>query len=169
LRQYGIAAVVGDNHAGAWPQERSAAHGISYRVSERTRSALYLELLPSINSGRIELLDNPQLINQICALERRIERSGRETLNHPDGGPTTTSPIASQAHRWKSWPALAARRRRAAFGSCFGRTRRALVWPRQYAAAARSPRRIVASRQSSFAVAGGFATAKAGDPSAFPP
>jgi hypothetical protein len=86
LRQYGISEVIGDNYAGAWPQERFAAHGISYRVSERARSALYLELLPSINSGRVELLDNPRLINQICALERRVERSGRETVNHPDGG-----------------------------------------------------------------------------------
>jgi hypothetical protein len=86
LRQYGIGEVTGDNYAGAWPQERFAAHGIFYRVSERARSALYLELLPSINSQRVELLDDPRLINQICALERRVERSGRETVNHPDGG-----------------------------------------------------------------------------------
>jgi hypothetical protein len=97
LRQYGISEVIGDNYGGAWPQERFIVHEIAYRVSEQTRSALYLEMLPLINSGRIELLDNPRLINQICALERRVERSGRESVNHPDGGHDDLSNAAAGA------------------------------------------------------------------------
>ena len=39
-----------------------------------------------INARRIELLDDPRLINQLCALERRTARSGRELIDHPPGG-----------------------------------------------------------------------------------
>jgi hypothetical protein len=31
------------------------------------------------------LLDNERLINQLCSLERRVARSGKDSVNHPDG------------------------------------------------------------------------------------
>ena len=40
-----------------------------------------------MNSGRAQLLDNPRLIAQLAALERRNTRaSGRELISHPPGG-----------------------------------------------------------------------------------
>jgi hypothetical protein len=41
--------------------------------------------LPLLNGGRIELLDNPRLISQLCALERRTARGGRDSIDHPPG------------------------------------------------------------------------------------
>ncbi len=38
-----------------------------------------------INSRRIELLDDARLINQLCALERRTARGGRDSIDHPPG------------------------------------------------------------------------------------
>jgi hypothetical protein len=42
-------------------------------------------LLPLLNSGRIELLDNPRLIMQLANLERRTARGGRDSIDHPIG------------------------------------------------------------------------------------
>ncbi len=39
-----------------------------------------------MNSARAELLDHKRSIAQICSLERRVARSGRESIDHPPGG-----------------------------------------------------------------------------------
>jgi hypothetical protein len=36
-----------------------------------------------INSGRIRLLDHQRLIGQLCSLERRTSRGGRDSIDHP--------------------------------------------------------------------------------------
>jgi hypothetical protein len=45
-----------------------------------------VDLLPLINSRRIELVDDARLLNQLCALERRTARGGRDSIDHPPGG-----------------------------------------------------------------------------------
>ena len=45
-----------------------------------------MDLLPLINSSRIELLDDARLINQLVGLERRTARGGRDFIDHPPGG-----------------------------------------------------------------------------------
>jgi hypothetical protein len=83
LASYGINEVTGDRFAGTWPQEQFRGHGIAYRFSERAKSQIYLEFLPILNAGRIELLDHPRLVAQICGLERRTVRgSGRDVIDH---------------------------------------------------------------------------------------
>jgi hypothetical protein len=47
---------------------------------------LYCDLLPLLNSKRVELLDNPRLAAQLVGLERRTVRSGRDTVDHTPGG-----------------------------------------------------------------------------------
>jgi hypothetical protein len=86
LKSYGVRRVRGDRYAGEWPRERFRAHGIAYEISEKPKSALYGELLPLLNSGRVDLLDNQRLLNQLCSLERRTARSGRDSIDHPPGG-----------------------------------------------------------------------------------
>jgi hypothetical protein len=46
---------------------------------------LYVELLPLLNSKRCDLLDDPRLINQLLGLERRVARSGKDSIDHPPG------------------------------------------------------------------------------------
>jgi hypothetical protein len=41
--------------------------------------------LPRLNAKTIRLLDHPRAINQICTLERRTMRGGRDTIDHPPG------------------------------------------------------------------------------------
>jgi hypothetical protein len=81
LKTYGIKKVVGDKYAGLWPRERFEVHGIVYEPSAKPKSDLYSELLPLINGARVELLDHPKLVTQICSLERRTARSGKDSID----------------------------------------------------------------------------------------
>ncbi len=86
LKAYGLATVTGDQYAKEWPVERFRAHGITYQASERTKGDIYINALPLLNSGKLGLLDNPRLISQLCGLERRTARGGRDSIDHPPGG-----------------------------------------------------------------------------------
>lgn len=84
LKGYGLATVTGDRYGGEWPRERFAAHGITYQVADAAKSDLYLALLPLLNSGQLDLLDEPRLVSQLSALERRTTRGrGRDAVDHP--------------------------------------------------------------------------------------
>jgi hypothetical protein len=85
-RRYGVAKIVGDRYAGEWPRARFAEHGIEFEQSARPKSDLYQDLLPLLNARRIELLDHPRLSAQLCGLERRTARSGRDSIDHAPGG-----------------------------------------------------------------------------------
>ena len=78
LRRYGVAKITGDKYAGEWPRARFSEHGVEFEQSARPKSDLYGDLLPLINAGRIELLDLPRLSAQLCGLERRTHRSGKD-------------------------------------------------------------------------------------------
>lgn len=83
LKTYGVRSVWGDRFAGEWPRERFRMHGIDYRVGVKPKSDLFRDLLPLLNSGGIELLDVPRLAAQLCSLERRTSRGGRDSIDHP--------------------------------------------------------------------------------------
>jgi len=85
LQRYDIKAVTGDRYAGRWPRDEFLKHGVRYDVSELDRSALYLEMLAAMNSGRVELPPDDALARQLAALERRAGR-GRDVIDHPPGG-----------------------------------------------------------------------------------
>jgi hypothetical protein len=87
LRSYRIHRVHGDRYAGEWPREQFKKRGIDYQVADRSKSDLYVEFLPLLNSKRVRLLDHPRSINQLCSLERRVTRTtGRNLIDHPVGG-----------------------------------------------------------------------------------
>ena len=92
LNAYGVSSVGGDRYAGEWPRERFREHGISYVPAEKPKSDLYRELLPMVNSGQVELLDHPRLLAQLCGLERRTARSGRDSIDH---APNTHDDVAN--------------------------------------------------------------------------
>jgi hypothetical protein len=86
LRRYGVSTVTGDHYAGLWPVQRFRENGVEFIQCARAKSALYQDLLPLLNAGRIELLDNPRLSAQLCGLERRTARSGKDSIDHVPGG-----------------------------------------------------------------------------------
>ncbi len=97
LRDYGLAEVTGDKYAAQWVVEAFAKEGIGYRQSERDRSALYLDALPLFTAGRVRLLDNARLVNQLASLERRTSRNGKDRVNHPPGGADDVANAAAGA------------------------------------------------------------------------
>jgi hypothetical protein len=86
LQAYGVRAVSGDRFGGEWPRERFRMYGIDYQVGVKPKSDLYRDLLPLLNSGGIELLDVPRLAAQLCGLERRVSRAGKDSIDHAPGG-----------------------------------------------------------------------------------
>jgi hypothetical protein len=85
-KSYRIAKVTGDRYAGEWPRERFAVHGISYEPAAKPKSDLYRDLLPAINSRKLDLLDHDRLVAQLCSLERRTARGGKDSIDHAPGG-----------------------------------------------------------------------------------
>jgi terminase large subunit-like protein len=85
LRSYHVLTAYGDRYGGEWPRERFSKHGLTYYSCDKAKSDLYLHLLPLLMSGRVDLLDNQRLINQLCGLERRTGRGGRDTVDHRSG------------------------------------------------------------------------------------
>jgi hypothetical protein len=86
LRRYRIREIEGDRYAAAWVAERFEKAGLRYRPAQKSKSDLYLELLPVVNSGTVELLDHQRLVEELCALERRTSRGGRDSIDHPPKG-----------------------------------------------------------------------------------
>jgi len=85
LRAYHITHVTGDRYAGEFPRELFRKAGIEYKLAELPKSDLYREMLPLLNSGRVQLLDHPRMLRQLVNLERRTARGGRDSIDHPRG------------------------------------------------------------------------------------
>jgi len=86
LRTYRVSEVWGDAYGGGWPREAFSKHGVTYRTSDLVRSAIYLECLAWLNSRRAMLLDHERLRHQLAGLERRVSRSGKDTVDHGPNG-----------------------------------------------------------------------------------
>jgi hypothetical protein len=56
------------------------------RPSTLPSSELYLELLPAITQGAVELLDSRRLVAQLAGLERRTRAGGKDLIAHYPGG-----------------------------------------------------------------------------------
>jgi hypothetical protein len=86
LRSYRISTLQGDRFAGQWPVEVWRRHGINYTVAQRTKSDIYRDALPRLNTGAVDLLDLPRLRYQLLGLERTTKRgTGKEVIDHAPG------------------------------------------------------------------------------------
>ena len=61
LKSYRVSRVTGDRYAGEFPRELFRKHGIAYELAKQTKSELFRDLLPLLNSGRIVLPRNDRL------------------------------------------------------------------------------------------------------------
>jgi terminase large subunit-like protein len=82
LKRYHIAQVTSDRYAAEWPREQFRKRGVEVKLTDMSKSELYLDLLPVLNSRRCDLLDNDAILGQLVALERRTARTGRDTIDH---------------------------------------------------------------------------------------
>ena len=86
LKSYRVTRVTGDRYAGEFPRELFRKHSIHYACAEKTKSDLFRDLLPLLNSGCLVMPKSDRLVNQICGLERRVSRSGKDSIDHGPGG-----------------------------------------------------------------------------------
>ncbi len=82
---YRVKHVTGDRWGGDFVQEQFKKRGIGYQPSDKTKSELYAELLPLINSQRVELPDIRRLKDELAGLERRTSRTGKDSIDHAPG------------------------------------------------------------------------------------
>jgi hypothetical protein len=92
LALYKVDQTTGDRYSAMWCSQAFEKRSIKYEDAEQNKSQLYLEMLPRINAKTIRLLDHPRAINQICLLERRTSRGGRDSIDHP---PNTHDDVAN--------------------------------------------------------------------------
>jgi hypothetical protein len=85
LKLYRVFRVEGDHYAGDWVRQPFKLNGVEYQVSKKRKSDIYLEFLPLLNAGRVEILDDRRLYNQLLMLERRVSRGGHESIDHSPG------------------------------------------------------------------------------------
>lgn len=86
LKDYRVFSVRGDRYAGEWPRERFGEHGVNYEPCDESKSDLYVAFLPQLMSQQTELLDDRQLIRQLCDLDRKTSRAGKDSIDHPPAG-----------------------------------------------------------------------------------
>lgn len=103
LRRYRVSEVTGDRYGAEWVAEAFRKADVQYKAAEKPKSDLYRELLPSINSGRVELLDHPKLLAQLVGLERRTARGGRDSIDHaPRGHDDIANVVAGLVHMMRA-------------------------------------------------------------------
>jgi hypothetical protein len=86
LKSYGIKEVFADRYAVGFVESELSRHGLTLQHNGKSRSDLYRELLPSLRSRRVRLLDNERAVSQFAALERRALPAGGERIDHPSHG-----------------------------------------------------------------------------------
>jgi hypothetical protein len=83
LDSYGVESVTGDHWGGLFV--RQPFEPIRYALSDLNKSAIYRDGLALLNSKRVQLLDHPRFVAQLCGLERRTARGGRDSIDHAPG------------------------------------------------------------------------------------
>ena len=85
LKTYRVTKITGDHWGGEFVRQPFRNAGILYEKSDRTKSVIYLESLAALNSEKLDLLDDQKMIVQICGLERRTARGGKDSIDHSPG------------------------------------------------------------------------------------
>jgi hypothetical protein len=85
LHSYRIALVYGDRYAGEFPREIFRRYGVVYACADKSKSDLFRDFLPLLNSGRVVLPRSDRLVGQLVGLERRTSRAGKDLIDHAPG------------------------------------------------------------------------------------
>ena len=85
MRRYRVSRCFGDRYAGNWPSEQFMKCQIHLEPCERSKSELYCDLLPAINSRAVRLLENDRLMMQLVGLERTTRGGGKDKVDHARG------------------------------------------------------------------------------------
>jgi hypothetical protein len=85
MRRYRVSRCFGDRYAGNWPSDAFMKCQIHLEPCERSKSELYVDLLPAVNSRAVRLLENERLMMQLVGLERTTRGGGKDKVDHARG------------------------------------------------------------------------------------
>ena len=86
MKSFGLFEVTADRYAGEWVTAAFQENRVTVRPSELSASEIYLNFLPLISNGTVELLDVKRLAGQLTGLERRARSGGKDQITHYAGG-----------------------------------------------------------------------------------
>lgn len=81
LKSYNIFLAKADSWASGLIIDSFLAHGVEVENIKQSKSILYNELSPILNSNKIRLLENEKLIAQIKSLDRKVHQGGRSSID----------------------------------------------------------------------------------------
>jgi phage terminase large subunit-like protein len=84
LKAWNLSRVTGDAYAGQTFRRDFEAEGITYVVSEQSKSEIYDAFEPKLNAGEVELLDHPKLTEQLLTLVLRGSKIDHLPGDHDD-------------------------------------------------------------------------------------
>lgn len=93
LREYRCSSVTGDRYAGETFRTQFEQAGISYRLSDKTRSELYEALEPLLNARAVVLLDAAVLEQQLLGLVWRGGKIDHQAGEHDDFANATAGAV----------------------------------------------------------------------------
>lgn len=82
LKSYDISFVRSDRYGGEWVTSAFRDNEIMVENSELSSSEIYLEFLPLLMNGSVDLLDNRRLYDQLRGLERKTRTGGKDLVTH---------------------------------------------------------------------------------------
>jgi hypothetical protein len=85
-KEYRCVKITGDSYSADWVVSAFRESGATYESSEKSRSDLYLEGLPSFSRGLVLLPEHRRLGRELRLLERHVSRAGRDRVDHGRGG-----------------------------------------------------------------------------------
>jgi hypothetical protein len=85
LREWGIKSVTGDRFGSRFTSDSFSDRGIHYQPSDKSASELFLELLPVVSTGGIELPPDEVMLHQLSTLERRVRSGGKDLVEARKG------------------------------------------------------------------------------------
>lgn len=83
LKRWSISDIVSDAYGAGWVISAFAKHGIGLSHASLSKSEIYVHVVPLFTAGRVRLLNNQRLVDQLCALKRKVGQGGREIVDHP--------------------------------------------------------------------------------------
>jgi hypothetical protein len=86
VKEYNCLRVVGDSYSGDWVVTAFRECGVTYERSEKNKSEIYLEGLPTFSRGLVLLPEHQRLGRELRLLERHVSRAGRDRVDHGRNG-----------------------------------------------------------------------------------
>jgi hypothetical protein len=84
-KEYRCTRITHDAFAGEWVTAAFKDAGILSERSPLPKSQLYLEMVPAFSRGVVSIPNLSALIRELRLLERRVHRSGKDTVDAPRG------------------------------------------------------------------------------------